>query len=45
VNWQQEKFADIIAVAGDPEQNIGQLQHVNFIMKRATVIRNDFAKN
>jgi len=39
------KFADIIAVAGDPVQEIGLLQHVQFVMKGATVVRNDFAKN
>ena len=39
------KFADIIAVRGDPEQDIGLLQHVQFVMKGATVVRNDFAKN
>ena len=38
------KFADIIAVAGDPVQNIGLLQHVSFVMKGATVVRNDFAR-
>jgi imidazolonepropionase-like amidohydrolase len=39
------KFADIIAVAGDPIQDIALLQHVQFVMKGATVVRNDFAKN
>jgi len=39
------KFADIIAVAGDPVQDIELLQHVQFVMKGATVVRNDFAKN
>jgi imidazolonepropionase-like amidohydrolase len=39
------RFADIIAVAGDPFQDIGLLQHVGFVMKGATVVRNDFAKN
>jgi imidazolonepropionase-like amidohydrolase len=39
------KFADIIAVAGDPVQEIGLLQRVQFVMKGATVVRNDFAKN
>lgn len=38
------KFADIIAVVGDPVQEIGLLQHVQFVMKGATVVRNDFAK-
>ena len=39
------QFADIIAVAGDPVQEIGLLQHVQFVMKGATVVRNDFSKN
>src|SRR5262245_35542560 len=38
------KFADIIAVAGDPVQSIELLQHVQFVMKGAEVVRNDFAK-
>ena len=38
------RFADMIAVAGDPVQDIGLLQHVQFVMKGATVVRNDFAK-
>jgi imidazolonepropionase-like amidohydrolase len=37
------KFADIIAVTGDPAQNIDLLQHVQFVMKGATIVRNDFA--
>jgi imidazolonepropionase-like amidohydrolase len=38
-------FADIIAVAGDPVQDVALLQHVQFVMKGATVVRNDFAKD
>lgn len=38
------KFADIIAVAGDPLQDIALLQHVQFVMKAATVVRSDLAK-
>jgi imidazolonepropionase-like amidohydrolase len=38
------KLADIIAVEGDPVQDIGLLQHVQFVMKGATVVRNDFAR-
>jgi imidazolonepropionase-like amidohydrolase len=38
------RFADMIAVAGDPVQDIGLLQHLQFVMKGATVVRNDFAK-
>jgi len=39
------KFADIVAVPGDPIADIGLLQHVQFVMKGATVVRNDFRKN
>jgi imidazolonepropionase-like amidohydrolase len=35
------KFADIIAVSGDPLQDISQMQHVKFVMKGGEVIRND----
>jgi imidazolonepropionase-like amidohydrolase len=38
------KFADIVAVAGDPIKDIGLLQHVQFVMKGARVVRNDLAK-
>jgi imidazolonepropionase-like amidohydrolase len=39
------KYADIIAVTGDPVQDIGLLQHVRYVMKGARVIRNDFARD
>jgi imidazolonepropionase-like amidohydrolase len=35
------KFADIIAVAGDPLADITELQRVKFVMKGGKVIRND----
>src|SRR5262249_55542472 len=38
------KFADIIAVTGDPAADVGLLQHVQFVMKGATVVRDEFAK-
>jgi imidazolonepropionase-like amidohydrolase len=34
-------LADIIAVGGDPLQDIGLLQHIGFVMKDGTVYRND----
>jgi imidazolonepropionase-like amidohydrolase len=34
------KFADIIAVAGDPLKNVTELEHVAFVMKGGTVYRN-----
>jgi imidazolonepropionase-like amidohydrolase len=38
------KFADVIAVEGDPVQEIGLLQNVRFVMKGSSIIRNDLAK-
>jgi imidazolonepropionase-like amidohydrolase len=34
------RFADIIAVNGDPLKDITELQHVRFVMKGGTVIKN-----
>jgi imidazolonepropionase-like amidohydrolase len=36
---EPEKFADIIAVAGDPLQDITELQRVKFVMKAGEVVR------
>jgi imidazolonepropionase-like amidohydrolase len=40
---EKGKFADIIAVSGDPLQDISELQRVRFVMKGGETIRNDFA--
>jgi len=37
------KFADLIAVVGDPVIDITELQRVEFVMKNGEVIKNDFA--
>jgi len=49
IHWQDKvgtvekgKFADLIAVSGDPLQDISEMQHVKFVMKGGDVIRNDF---
>ena len=36
------KFADFIAVRGDPVADITELEHVGFVMKSGEVVRNDF---
>jgi imidazolonepropionase-like amidohydrolase len=35
------KLADVVAVPGDPIQNIRQTEHVFFVMKEGTIFRND----
>ena len=37
----QGKYADLIAVSGNPLSDITELQHVKFVMKGGKVIRND----
>jgi len=37
------KFADVIAVDGDPTKDVTILEHVKFVMKGGTVYKNDYA--
>jgi len=47
-HWEQQigsiekgKFADIIAVAGNPLTDVTEMQRVRFVMKGGLVVRND----
>jgi imidazolonepropionase-like amidohydrolase len=38
------KFADLIAVEGNPLEDIKQLEHVKFVMKGGQIVRNDWGR-
>jgi imidazolonepropionase-like amidohydrolase len=38
---EKGKYADLIAVAGDPLADITEMQRVRFVMKGGVVVRND----
>jgi imidazolonepropionase-like amidohydrolase len=38
------KWADLIAVDGDPLQDVTTLQHVRFVMKGGEVVKNEYGK-
>ena len=49
-NWVEQigsvekgKFADLIAVAGNPLTDVTEMQRVRFVMKGGLVVRNDLA--
>jgi imidazolonepropionase-like amidohydrolase len=48
MGWQDQfdsldkgKFADVVAVSGDPLKGISELERVKFVMKGGKVYRND----
>jgi imidazolonepropionase-like amidohydrolase len=41
---ERGKWADIIAVDGDPLQDITTVQHVRFVMKGGEVVKNEYGK-
>ncbi len=52
MGWQDKigsiepgKYADVIAVSGDPIADIGELEHVKFVMKGGTIVKNEFASH
>ena len=40
---EPDRYADIIAVSGDPLSDVRVLQSVKFVMKNGAVVRNDFS--
>jgi imidazolonepropionase-like amidohydrolase len=37
-------YAEVIAVAGDPLKDIGELEHVRFVMHNGSIFKNELAK-
>jgi imidazolonepropionase-like amidohydrolase len=41
---QAGKYADIIAVSGNPLQDVRALEKVGFVMKGGTIYKNEFGR-
>jgi imidazolonepropionase-like amidohydrolase len=41
---ERGKYADIIAVSGNPLTDIAELQRVKFVMKGGRIVRDDLAR-
>jgi imidazolonepropionase-like amidohydrolase len=37
-------YAEVIAVTGDPLKDVGELEHVKFVMQGGVVFKNEIAK-
>ena len=46
-DWHVEKgkFADMIAVSGNPLTDVTEMERVGFVMKGGMVVKNDFTKD
>jgi imidazolonepropionase-like amidohydrolase len=42
---ERGKFADIVAVSGDPIADISELERVRFVMKGGQVVRNELSSH
>ena len=41
---EKGKYADLIAVSGDPLADVTEMERVKFVMKGGQVVRNELAK-